>query len=276
MLVDYHLHSHVSLDGAGRVAEHVRAAEERGLAELCFTEHLDFYLSEDGLSCSTIPSEDQLHAYIAEVRTAAEGTRIRVRAGLEVDYKPEADRWTRELLGRLEMDFLLGSVHNVGSWQVSGPAELAHAYFEELGPEEACMAYLKKVEMAMATGLFDSVAHLDLMKRFRPENGEVMRRGRPRDQIVAILDVMAANGAGIEINGAGLVHDPREPYPSLDLLKLARERGVEVLTVGSDSHRPETVGRNLETVLAFAREAGFTRLHTFKRRERTAHPLAGG
>ena len=70
ILVDYHMHSHVSHDGTGAVPEHVRAAEERGLAEICFTEHLDFYLSADGLSCSTIPTQAQLLAYQEEVREA--------------------------------------------------------------------------------------------------------------------------------------------------------------------------------------------------------------
>jgi histidinol-phosphatase (PHP family) len=273
ILVDYHMHSHVSHDATGAVAQHVHAAEKGGLAEICFTEHLDFYPSADGLSCATIPTQDQLLAYQEEVREARRHTRIGVKAGLEVDYKPEADRWVRDLLGRLRFDFLLGSVHNVGTWPVSGPVDLMLAYFEEKGAEQGCLEYLEVVDKAVSTGLFDSVAHLDLMKRFRTENGELMKRGRPRDRIVAILDLMAANGTGIEVNAAGLVHDPRETYPSLDLLKLARERGVERLTVGSDSHRPETVGRNLDAALSVARTAGFTRVYTFDQRTPTAHLL---
>src|SRR5512146_1594089 len=111
MFADYHLHSHVSHDARGLVIEHARAAEERGLDELCFTEHLDFYPAPNGLTCATIPTEEELLAYLAEVREADAVSRVRVRAGLEVDYKPEADSWTRELLSRLDMDFLMGSVH---------------------------------------------------------------------------------------------------------------------------------------------------------------------
>ncbi len=273
MLADYHVHSYVSHDGAGRIIEHVRAAERLGLSEICFTEHLDFYPSADGLSCATIPTEDALRAYVAEVREAAEGARVGVRTGLEVDYKPEADRWTRDLLARLDLDFLLGSVHNVGPWPVSGPADLADAYFREIGLERGCSEYLRIVEAAVATGLFDSIAHLDLMKRFRPDSGELMARGRLRDRVVAILDAMASNGTGIEVNGAGLVHHAGEIYPSLDILRLARERGVRTLTVGSDSHRPETVGRNVEAALAAARAAGFMHVHSFARRTPTAHSL---
>ncbi len=267
------MHSHVSHDGAGTIAEHVRAAEDRGLAETCFTEHLDFYPLADGLSCATIPTEERLLVYLEEVREARQRSRIVVRAGLEVDYKPEADRWVRDLLDRMPFDFLLGSVHNVGTWPVSGPPEMAQAYFRERGAEKGCLDYLEIVERSVATDLFDSVAHLDLMKRFQPVNGELMKRGRLRDQIVAILEVMAANGTGIEVNAAGLVHDPREAYPSLYILKLAHERGVEVLTVGSDSHRPETVGRNLDAALLLAREAGFPHLYTFDQRTPTAQRL---
>ncbi len=271
ILVDYHLHSHVSHDAAGAVLEHARRAEQVGVAELCFTEHLDFYPSEDRLSCATVPTEEQLLDYLREVREAQQHTPVRLRAGLEVDYKPQADRWTREMLGRHDFDFLLGSVHNVGPWPVSGPAERAHAYFQELGAVRGCLDYLEIVEQAVATGLFDSLAHLDLMKRFRSENGALMLKGELLGRIVAILDRMATTGTGIEINGSGLVHDPREAYPSLELLRLARERGVRVLTIGSDSHRPDTVGRNLREVLFLAREAGFNQLYTFEKRVPAAH-----
>lgn len=273
-LVDYHLHSQVSHDGVGGIEEHVRWAEKIDLTELCFTEHLDFYPSEDGLACSTVPLESQLRRYLEEVREVQQRSRVRVRAGVELDYKPEADRWVRELLRSFSFDFVLGSVHNVGPWSVSGPREVALEYFRERGPWQGCLDYFEIVERAVATGLFDSFAHLDLVKRFRPENGVLMRVGALRERIIALLDRMAATGTGIEINASGLVHDPREAYPSLELLKLARDRGVAILTVGSDSHRPETVGRHLEEALALAREAGYTHLHTFERRVPKAIAIA--
>lgn len=276
MLVDYHLHSHVSHDGAGRIEEHARRAAELGLAEICLTEHLDFYPSQDGLSCTTIPSSDRLERYLEEVRELRDRSPVRVLAGIELDYKPEADRWVRELLDRFHFDFVLGSVHNVGSWGVSGPEDMALDFFRERGTERGCLEYYEMVARAVDTGLFDSFAHLDLVKRFRPENGTLILQGSIRDRIVDILDRMAATGTGIEVNGSGLVHAPREAYPSLSLLKLARERGVTVLTAGSDSHRPETVGRHLRESLALAREAGFTHLYTFDRRVRTAIAIENG
>lgn len=273
MLADYHLHSHVSHDGRGRIEEHVRRAAEIGLTEICFTEHLDFYPSADGLSCATIPSTVELERYLEEVRYARGRGPVRLRAGVELDYRPETDRWVRELLSRFSFDFVLGSVHNVGRWSVSGPKEMALAFFDERGVEGGCQDYYEVVEQAVATGLFDSFAHLDLMKRFRPQNGTLILRGALRDRIFAILDRMAATGTGIEINGSGLIHDAREAYPSLELLKLARERGVATLTVGSDSHRPETVGRHLAEALDLARAAGFSRFHTFQQRVPAAVPI---
>lgn len=266
MSVDYHLHSHISHDGMGPIAEHVRRAEEMGLAEICFTEHLDFFLSADALTCDTIPSEPRLREFLEEVSRVRQRSGIRVMAGVELDYRPECDRWVRELLQRFELDFVLGSVHNVGSWPVSGPAELALAFFRERGVQQGCLDYLRIVEQAVATGLFDSFAHLDLMKRFRPENGRLMLEGELLDRTVSILELMASTRTGIEVNAAGIKHPAGEPYPSLELLRLARERGVEILTVGSDSHLPETIGRGIEAALALAREAGYTAVCTFQRR----------
>lgn len=273
-LADYHLHSHVSTDAIGSILEHARSAERLGLAEICFTEHLDFFVSDDGLACTTIPTEGELIAYLEEVREAADASRIPVRAGLEVDYKPETDRWVRELLGRIPFDFLLGSVHNVGAWPVSGPAELARDYLGEKGPESGLLRYFEVAEQAIRTGLFDSFAHLDLLKRFDPAMGELTLRGAVLEKVVAALDLLASTDTGIEVNSAGLVHEPREAYPSLDLLKLARERGVEVLTLGSDSHRPETVGRDLEAASDLAMAAGYARFHTFSSRVSAVRSLS--
>jgi len=178
-LIDYHLHTHVSHDGVGRIQEHVRQAEMMGLAEICFTEHLDFYLSEDGQSCITIPSEPRLRDYIEEVHRAQQRSKVVIRAGLELDYKPECDRWVRELLERFAFDFVLGSVHNVESLGISD-RDGAMRYFDERGAWQGCLDYYAVVEKAVGTGLFDSFAHLDLMKRFRPENGGLMRQGELR------------------------------------------------------------------------------------------------
>lgn len=270
--VDYHLHTHISHDGAGRIQEHAHQATRNGLSEICFTEHLDFYPSEDGLSCGTIPSEARLQSYLEEVRDAAPRTKVVLRAGLELDYKPEADRWVRGLLERFSFDFVLGSVHNVDGLGISD-RKGATLYFQQRGAWQGCLDYYEVVEKAVGTGLFDSFAHLDLMKRFRPENGGLMMQGELRDRLVAILDGMAANGTGIEINGGGLSHDPKEAYPSLGLLKLARERGVDILTIGSDSHRPETVGRHLAECIDLAREAGYTHIYTFEGRVGRIIPL---
>jgi len=173
----------------------------------------------------------------------------------------------QELVDRYStsFDFLLGSVHNVDSLGISD-RDGAMRYFGERGPWQGCLDYYEVVEKAVATGLFDSFAHLDLMKRFRPENGELMMQRELRDRMEAILDLLAATGTGLEINGGGLIHDPREAYPSLGLLRLARERGVAILTVGSDSHRPETVGRHVADCISLAREAGYGRVWTFEKR----------
>jgi len=273
ILVDYHLHSHVSHDARGKIDDHARRAEELGLAELCFTEHLDFYPSPDGQSCDTVPTEQQLRAYLEELRDARQHTHVSLKFGIELDYKPEADRWIRDLLPRFPFDFVLGSVHNVGPWSVSGPRESALGFFKEYGARRGCQEYYRIVEKMVSTHLVDSVGHLDLMKRFRPENGALLLKGEMRDQMVAILERMAATGTGIEINASGLVHDPHEPYPSLDLLELARERGVEILTIGSDSHQPATVGRHLSDAIALAQTAGFTHFHTFAARRPMAMAL---
>jgi len=75
------------------------------------------------------------------------------------------------------------------------------------------------------------------------------------------------SGKGIEINTSGLRQSPKEAFPGLDVVKLYRNMGGEILTIGSDAHMAEDVGRGLKEALDMAREAGFRHITVYNRRK---------
>ena len=79
-------------------------------------------------------------------------------------------------------------------------------------------------------------------------------------------------GAAIEISCAGLRKPCKEIYPSLEFLKLARSFDVPI-TLGSDAHVPQDVGRDLDKAIELAKAAGYTEFCRFKKRKKILEPL---
>ena len=86
------------------------------------------------------------------------------------------------------------------------------------------------------------------------------------EYIDEILKNVIARGKGIEVNTSGLRQGIGATMPGLRTLKRYRELGGTVITVGSDAHRPQDVGADLDGAAKLLKEAGFTKTCSFERR----------
>jgi len=274
-LVDYHVHSTLSGDAISTPQEILEAALSRGLAEVVFTEHLEFIPPPDYDEPAYVPERvlaagDYLAA-IRELRKRA-GSRIRIGMGVELGLeRHNLDSLTSYLEENdLPLDYILGSVHSLKGVLVQtpeftdplGPAEAARLYFGEL---------LGGVRRAVRLGACDVVGHLDLVKR-SPTFGP-FRLEDHREAVESLLREIVDAGLGVEVNTSGWRQAPGEPYPGPDVLKLYRKLGGEIVTIGSDSHSAETVGLEAGPALDYLREAGFHHLTVFDRRRPTFRPI---
>ena len=82
-----------------------------------------------------------------------------MKLGLEVDYVPGREDETRELLAPYPWDYLLGSLHYIGSLGVDDEPRLVDA----MGVEEAWRLYFETLAAAARSGLFDALSHPDLV-----------------------------------------------------------------------------------------------------------------
>ena len=256
MIVDYHMHLRApdeSLDHTvAGVERFVELAAERGIDEIGFTEHVYYFAQTRDLW--TVPyhlrhCKHDLEMYVEAV-TEAKRQGMPVKLGLEVDYEPEREEKTRELLAPYPWDYLLGSIHFVDGAGIDGEPSLV----EDVGVEEAWRRYYETLAAAAASGLFDSLAHPDLVKMYGPEIpwnwGAVAG---------------ALNGTCLEVSSGGLHKLHGRLYPNPELLREARKRCVEI-TLASDAHIPEHVGRDLDQAVGHARAAGYETVTVFDRR----------
>ena len=160
---------------------------------------------------------------------------------------------------------MLVSVHWLGGLAVDHPD---YAIWEDVAADEVWRRYFAQVRAAAASGLFDVLAHLDLAKVF----GNAASRSVVESEHEATADAIAAAGIAIEISTAGLRKAAGELYPAPGLLRALHRRGVPI-TLGSDGHVPEDLGRDYDRALNAAYECGYRRISTFSGRERREVPL---
>lgn len=265
-MMNYHAHDDASSDGVAELARHVEAASAAGVVHLCTTNHVEV-LEDDG--SWSVELEEARPRFLAEI-AAAEALRERFPAvtlgvGAEFEYRPAWRERLDALAEQVPFDLVLGSVHVVDGYNVSGGPEPAR-YFGERDMDEAYARYFETVLEMLEWGGFDVLGHLDLVTRYGHDHYGAWRPERHEELLRAVLETAADAGVGIEVNASGAFQSPGRPYPDATILGWAREAGVPFLTVGADSHRPEHVARGLATALEAAERAGWEELTLFRGR----------
>ncbi len=258
------MHTPLCHHAVGEPVDYAARAVELGLDEIGFSDHSP--MPQDDFDDWRM-AKDKLGEYVAKVEAARRAfPQLRILLALEVDYLPGHEDWIRELAGRHEWDYFIGSVHYVSeSWDVDNPNKLSE--WRKRDPFHVWSVYFERLRAAAASGLFEIIGHADLPKKFgfypKEDCSPLFR---------SFLEAAASTGTCIELNTAGLRKDCREIYPSPRLLKIARELSVGI-TFGSDAHAPGEVGLAFAEAVALARSAGYSESHRFRRRKREIVPI---
>ena len=276
MLTDYHLHLRPDEPDtppqryftAENVDRYREAAAATGIEELGVSEHV--YRFTQALDLWRHPfweeqARDDLDQYCEFVRGSG------LKLGIECDFVPGAEDRTGALLEARDFDYVVGSVHFVGEaavdhegwdvWEGRGdPDEVWRRYFEALAECARC-------------GLFDILAHPDLVKVWG--RGRPLPERDPRHYSEPAVEAIAESGIAVEVSTAGLRKPVAELYPARAFAEMCVEAGVS-FALSSDAHRPEQVGAGYEHALEFLGEIGVGQICVFERRDRRLEPLPAG
>lgn len=261
--VFYESHSHTPLckHAVGDPAEYAAVAEQRGLKGIIITCHAPL---PDGLGIDHRMAPEDFGRYVDLVAAAREAFagRVDVRLGLESDYFPGIERWAEKLHARAPLHHVLGSVH----MQVT---HYRAKYFtgDFLAYQRT---YFEHLAESAETGLFDTLAHPDLVKNEAPHEWDF---GRILPDIQRALDRIARTGVAMELNTSGLNKALPEMNPGPRMLALILERGIPVV-IGADAHRPGRVADRYEDALRLLGEMGFNTVSLFLDRRRREVPIA--
>jgi len=247
--------------------EYVEAALAAGLAEIGFSDHIPMYwLPEAERDPGTAMPMEELEEYVGDVlRLRERYPEIPIRLGIEADYIPGREEELARLLERYEWDYVIGSVHFIGDWNFDHPA-LVNRY-AEWDISDLYARFFTLEQMAARSGLFDIMAHIDLIKKFGHRPSADLSR-----LYADVARAMADAGVAIELSTAGLRKPVGEVYPSPALLGECARCGVP-LVISSDAHSPEEVAYEFDRARAVARAAGYSQVARFAGRRRYMEPL---
>lgn len=271
------LHTHtVFCDGKDDVETMCRAAFEKGLSAIGFSSHAP--MGETGLQSFWHLKNERLGEYINEVTSARrrwEG-KLAVYLGLEVDYAQGLRSASDKDIRDLNLDYIIGSVHYLvpkhgAPFTVDGSdEELEKGIAEGYNGDGGAMmhSYWDAVANMIATGGFDIIGHLDLVKKknrsnrwFNPESDDYKHR------TAEITRAISENGIVVEVNTGAMnrgVHT--EPFPSLEILRLLRQYNVPVM-INADAHRANDLDGNYPVACQTIIDAGYTSHVTFEGRK---------
>jgi histidinol-phosphatase (PHP family) len=266
--LDAHLHTNLSPDSDVPIDSYAAQAVERGIAELAITDHVDF---EPGAPAFEFVPFDVRERTVREAaeRWAPHG--LAIRFGTEITYDSRFEDAIREHLRGHAYDYVIGSVHvyagspyhrdRVASW-VAG---------RSLG--DVMAPYFDEVERAIRSGLFDTLGHLDFVKRY------LMPHVTPADLAAApelyerLLVALVETGTALEVNTSGLRQPAAETYPSAAVVARFKVLGGTRISAGSDAHQKDAFSSGLEAGYGVAAAAGFRELAFRRGGVRLAVPL---
>lgn len=275
MLTDYHVHLRPDEPGttaaryftASNAERYREAASEQGIAELGASEHI--YRFQQALAVWDHDlwrksAADDIDEYCHFVREETD-----LKLGIEADFVPGTEDRMAELLEARDWDYVVGSVHFLGDealdhpdydiWErnASRPDRVWERYFEWLGE-------------AARSGLFDILAHPDLVKMWggrRPKPEGDLRRFYER-----AMDGIVESGIAIELSTAGLRKPIGELYPAPSFLEMLLDAGCPI-ALSSDAHLPEQIGFGYDQAQEVLAQHGVTELCVFEKRQRRMEPI---
>jgi histidinol-phosphatase (PHP family) len=250
--LDAHLHTSLSPDADVAIDTYAQAAVARGITALAITDHIDFDPTAPAYAFTGYRERERY------VRSAAErwaDAGLAIRFGVEVTFQARYVDAIRAHLRSHPYDYVIGSVHvmrddpytahKVAGWVAGRPLpEIVAPYFGE-------------VLRAIHSGLFDTLGHLDMVKRYLAPHVKPAELAAAPELYEPLLAALVETGTSLEVNTSGLRQTPGETYPAPWAVARYRALGGRKVTVGSDAHLARSFAYGLGRGYGIASEAGF-------------------
>lgn len=278
MLADYHVHSAFSDDSEYDMEEVVIDAIDKGIDELCFTDHVDYGIKldhgEPGTTARKNPDGTPLRnvdypSYFARIAYLQDKYKdqITIRKGLEFGLQMCQLSRYQKLYDSYPMDFVINSNHQVNDIEIFLPE-----FFAGKSQKEYNRVYYQEIlDVVKVYKDYSVLGHLDAFNRYDPKGNCPLEDFV--DIVYEIFKIIIADGKGIELNTSNVRYGVKDLTPSRDILRIYHELGGQIITIGSDSHAREHLGFNIEAGREELKKIGFRQFCTFENMQPIFHEL---
>lgn len=253
--VDYHTHTNYSCDSNASIESMVLSAISKGFDEIAITDHVDY-----GEQYPLNYDEYIITFNKIKQKYAKE---INIILGIEIGLDCNFRREIRNFTDKYPFDFIIGSSH-----AVKGIDLYFGDYFENKSKQDAYTLYFKDIiENINFSDEFCVYGHLDFISRYGKYKDNSLLYEDFSDIIDSVLKLLIENGKGIEINTSGYRYNINQSYPQFLILKRYKELGGEIITIGSDAHKPQDIGDHFDSAISMLKEAGFEYISIFRNKK---------
>ena len=257
---DFHVHSSYSGDCKYCMETMVKGAIKANVKSIVFTDHIDYeYGSPD------INFVFEIKDYLKDIMKLRNkyGNDVQILSGLEIGMQPYLNEKNNKLVQSHEFDFIIMSTHLVEGVEIHGGD-----FFKNKKKIDVFEKYYNEVLLNLNSfSNFDVVGHLNLIDRYiNFKSNDPLNIGDYRDILKKVLEKIISMGKGIEINTSGYRYGINSCLPNIEIIKLYKELGGEIFTIGSDAHTPSDIGHNFDFTKALLKELGYTHMSMFKNR----------
>lgn len=276
MFADYHVHTAFSDDSIYPMEQVVQDAISKKIDEICFTEHVDYGIKVDWDSGKEIVYRNgepwancNYPLYMKTIKQMKKryGNKITIKTGLEFGMQMHTIKLYEKLFSQYDLDFVLLSIHQVNDLEFwnqdyqrgKTQKEYNEGYYDEM------------LRLVKSYKNYSVLAHMDLITRY--DNDGVYSFEKIKNKITEILKIVISDGKGIELNTSSKRYGLSDSTPCRDILTLYYNLGGNIITIGSDSHKPEQLGAYIQEGKELLRSIGFTQYCTFEKMKPIFHSL---
>lgn len=266
MLWDTHMHTCFSGDSDAAPEDMIKRAISLGLDGICITDHLDYdYLDDPDLFLLDLPAYEKNMRHLRDIYA----DEFPVHFGIELGLQPHLARKHAKVVSSYDFDFVIGSSHVVNGIDPYYPR-----FYDGRTESEAYREYFESVlDNIRAFDDFDVYGHLDYVVRYGPGKNADYSYVKYKDVIDEILKELIHRTKGIEVNTAGFKYGLGHPNPTEDIIRRYRELGGEIITIGSDAHKPEHIAYDFQKIPELLQTCGFSHYTVFQGRRPVFIPL---
>ena len=267
ILADYHCHTSFSTDSKAKPEDMISQAASLGLKRLCITDHMDYlYPSKKEGEFSLDPTK--YYARLFELKEMFKD-KIELLFGIELGLRNEPKiranvrNYYTNLLKEYNFDFVIGSTHVLENMD-----PYLKEYWVNHSAKDGITAYFQSIiDNCNYYDGFQVYGHLDYIVRYIPDDIKEYDYNDYKDLIDIALKSILSHGKGIECNASGLKYGLNTPHPKPEILKRYKELGGEILTIGSDAHKPEYIAHEFNKVRELLLSLGFRYYTIYKNKK---------